>query len=557
MSKELPYWERRQAQRMFEHMESAEKVADEIAELYIKATRYLDTSIDDIFERYKAKHYLTDEEAARLLEKLPDNPTIEELKRELRSKSANKNKRELLEELESPAYQARINRLQNLRNEMDQVMTNIYRQERKESASHYINLAGDAYYKSIFDMQQRTGLGFSFSAVDSKTIDRIVNSKWSGKNYSERIWRNTTSLAEIVKRELLLGLITGKTNREVSKDIEIKFATGASDARRLVRTESNYLCGQINMESYKAVDVTKYRFVATLDLRTSKICRELDGKVFWVKEQMPGVNCNPMHPWCRSTTIAEFDAELMEELTRKATDPVTGKTITVPANMTYSEWYRKYVEGNPAAQIEEKKIHNKSSDRKQHERYRKLLDNNIPEKLDDFQEIKYNDIEKWKALQHEYRIVKQYNVVEGNVPPEKIIELHELLNREIDSFKGGFGKYKGNVAIVQCGNKILVSHSSVQNKNNIGYGKYNGSNELVLLRNERQFVAKEVGGYPRHIDSEAKLFEYLNSEYGNKEITLYMSTKLPMCDSCKCVMKQYQLKNPSVKVNVIERKDKK
>lgn len=32
--------------------------------------------------------------------------------------------------------------------------------------------------------------------------------------------------------------------------------------------------------------------------------------------------------------------------TRWARDPVTGKSMTVPADMTYSQWYEKYVEKN-------------------------------------------------------------------------------------------------------------------------------------------------------------------------------------------------------------------
>ena len=33
----------------------------------------------------------------------------------------------------------------------------------------------------------------------------------------------------------------------------------------------------------------------------------------------------------------------MARMERIARDPVTGKTYMVPASMTYSEWYEKYV----------------------------------------------------------------------------------------------------------------------------------------------------------------------------------------------------------------------
>lgn len=49
----------------------------------------------------------------------------------------------------------------------------------------------------------------------------------------------------------------------------------------------------------------------------------------------------------------------------------------------------------------------------------------VSKTLDEFQKMKYNEPEKWDELKQEYRIVNQYNVVEGVVPPKKILELHE------------------------------------------------------------------------------------------------------------------------------------
>ena len=55
----------------------------------------------------------------------------------------------------------------------------------------------------------------------------------------------------------------------------------------------------------------EYKYVAKIDKKTSKICHSLNGKVFKVKDMMPGVNAPP---WCRSTTthvaIGEIDSLL-------------------------------------------------------------------------------------------------------------------------------------------------------------------------------------------------------------------------------------------------------
>ena len=185
--------------------------------------------------------------------------------------------------------------------------------------------------------------------MNDKMVDRILKSKWSGKNYSKRIWSNTQALANDVQEELLINFLTGRTDREAAEVIRNKFGTGAMEARRLIRTESCFVAGEMTAKAYEEADIERYRYVATLDLRTSQICRELDGKVFLLKDKKAGTNYPPMHPWCRSTTIATWSDEELAGMKRRARDPVTGKTYTVPANMTYKEWYKQYVEGKPEA----------------------------------------------------------------------------------------------------------------------------------------------------------------------------------------------------------------
>lgn len=343
---------------MFEYMQSAEDTADEIAKLYQKSSGYLSAELDKIFERYKRKHHLTDAEAYRLLNSLHDKTSLEELKEALRAGDGIE--KDILAELESPAYQARLERLQQLQNQLDLTMREVYKQEKVRNTSHYVDLANEAYYRSIFDIQQRTGLGFSFSTIDPAVIDKVINSKWSGANYSTRIWHNTQALAQDLKEELLVNLATGRTDREAAEIIGNKFQQGASNSRRLVRTESCNLANQMEMQSYEECGIDKYRYVATLDLETSKVCRKLDGKVFPVSEQQPGVNCPPMHPWCRSTTICLIDGMDMANMKRRARDPVTGKTNTVPADMTYQQWYEKNVKGNADAEAKEKELKRRS-----------------------------------------------------------------------------------------------------------------------------------------------------------------------------------------------------
>lgn len=399
MSK-LSYWERRQVEDTYRYFQDAEDTADQISKVYLKASRYFSTKSDEVFERYQTKHRLSEAEARQLISTMQDKTSLDELLQKLRN--GDEAKKELLAKLEAPAYQARLERMRQLQNQLDLMMRTVYQQEKDISTNFYTDLSSEAYYRQIYNTQQRAGVAFSFGHLSAEVVDRVLHSKWSGKNYSSRIWDNTQALAQNVKEELLINLVTGRTNRETAEVIANKFGQGAYNARRLVWTESSFVASEMNFKAYDACGIEMYRYLATLDLRTSAICRSLDGKVFPVKDRKIGVNCNPMHPWCRSTTISQVDDEILKKWPRSAIDPETGKEIKVPGDMTYEQWYEKYVTGNPKAQLEEKKIKNMSSDRAQHKRYREILGDNIPKSFVKFQEMKYNNAEKWNSLHIKY-----------------------------------------------------------------------------------------------------------------------------------------------------------
>lgn len=397
------YWENRAAWDMYHRMEDAEQTADLLAKVYRNSSMLLTHKAKDIFEKYMTKHGLSETQAWNLLNTMQDQTSLEELLNALRNKDSDKTKQELLRELEAPAYRVRIERLQDLLQQVDRVMQEVYQQEQLFDTSFFQNLSEATYYRSIYNIQKRTGYGFSFSNISQKQISQVLSMNWSGSHYSQRIWKNTQELSETLKQELLVSLLTGRTDRETSEVIMNRCGAGAMQARRLVRTESCFLSGELTARSYEECGIEKYRYLATLDLRTSKICRELDGKIFSMKDRKAGKNYPPMHPWCRSTTISVIDEDELRNMKRRAYNPKTGRTETVPANMTYDQWYKKYVKGNVQAEAEEKSVQNAASDKKQYERYREILGKDAPKRFADFQEMKYNDTEKWRFTKLDYQ----------------------------------------------------------------------------------------------------------------------------------------------------------
>ena len=326
-------------------MEKAEKQADQFDKVYQEAKIYLDKEINKIFDKFQRDYGLSQVDARQVLKNMKDKKDLNELRKALEARPNDPNIQRLLADLDSPAYSFRMKRLERLSDDLDRMRESIYHSEKTGSDAFYSDLMKDSYYKATFDLQQQTGLAYGFSGLPESEIKHLQSFSWldDGSTYSTDIWKNTGKLTSSIKDELLISLMTGRDIRGTAQAIAERFNVGQNDARRLVRTESAFFHNQMELLSYEEADIEKYIFVAVLDKRTSRICQEHDNQVYDRDKAVPGVNCPPMHPWCRSTTVAHDDEADYDKLKRRARNPVTGKVEYVPADMTYKEWYSKYV----------------------------------------------------------------------------------------------------------------------------------------------------------------------------------------------------------------------
>ena len=337
------YWTQRKANLIYEQMDKAEKQADKFDEIYKQSKAYLDKQINKVFDKFQRDYGLSERDARHVLKNMKDQKDLNELRKVLEARPNDPNIQRLLADLDSPAYAYRMKRLERLNDDLDRMRESIYHSEKSGSDAFYSDLMKDSYYKATFDLQQQTGLAYSFSDLPETEIKRLQGLKWTGEAYSDRIWSNTGALASSVKDELLVSLMTGRSVRTTAQAISERFEVGQNKARRLVRTESAFFHNQMELLSYEDAEITKYKFVAVLDKRTSHICQQHDNKVYNTDEAVPGVNYPPLHPWCRSTTIAHDDDIDYSKLERRARNPETGKVEYVPADMSYKEWHDKYV----------------------------------------------------------------------------------------------------------------------------------------------------------------------------------------------------------------------
>ena len=161
--------------------------------------------------------------------------------------------------------------------------------------------------------------------------------------------------AERFNQVVRQGLLTGEPTPEIAKRLigNLQFGERARNVRQLiaaggqatavadnqimalVRTSVNQVSNSASQQVYEAnQDITKkYRYVATLDTRTSSICRALDGREFeYGKGPMP-----PQHFNCRSTTVPVIDyKELGFDPPPQGRRAAAGGQV--PVDKTYGQW---------------------------------------------------------------------------------------------------------------------------------------------------------------------------------------------------------------------------
>lgn len=344
------YWAMRSAQDMVDRMGTAEQTAAEMNKAIQQSADYIAKEVKAVF-RGMESFGISESEARKILNAAGNKTALQNLRAAAQRVSDPDKRQALMSAIDSAgAYRYRITRLEQLNKDINAECRKLYKTENRAVTSALKTVANDSYYHSIFNIQQETGLGFSFAKFSQKDVDRILRGNWLGGNYSQRIWKDVSATAESMKKELLVSMLSGRSNEKTARIIEDRFGVNAYCARRIVRTESAYVANAAQMSAYDEAGVEKYRFIATLDSKTSEVCAALDGKVFPAKDAVPGTNYPPMHPFCRSTTIAEFGGDALAGMERRARDK-DGNVVKVPADMGYEEWYRRFVEKETPAAV--------------------------------------------------------------------------------------------------------------------------------------------------------------------------------------------------------------
>ncbi len=438
--KSSKYWQDRFTELENATNKDAMKVYRDVDQAYQKAQAEIEAKINTWYQRFADNNSITMTEARKLL----TAGELEEFKwsveEYIKHGKDNAISGQWAKEIENASARYHISRLEALKIQTQQSIEALYGNQLDTVDKAIKDMYSRRYYRTAFELQKGFGVGVVMDRLNNATLSNIVNKPWAadGANFSSRIWNNKQKLVNELHSSLTRSIITGADPAKAIKEIKSKMGTSSYAAGRLIMTESAYFSSVAQKNVFGDLGVEKYEIIATLDSKTSEICRKLDGKVFDMKDFQAGVTAPPFHPYCRTTTAPYFDdwEELGVERERVARND-KGEKYFVDGNMTYKEWEKQYVNKDVADDSKALNIDTQSGKVK--------VSEDIPE------------LSKLKASRMEDDDYNEYFDIVNNHSNEDIRRLYKLHANEIDEIKLSGSK---TAAYTPNSNSLIFNYNS-------------------------------------------------------------------------------------------------
>lgn len=242
-------------------------------------------------------------------------------------------------------------RLEKLLDEVDSLLLGIFSRFTDQLTLDLIELA---FYEAQFEATSLTRavlavISFeaaipSVAAIRAAVLSNPLSIRDGGKLLKPFIKDWTSAERERVTGAIRQGFFEGQTNFQILQNIRGTKAAGFKDgilavtdrnASTVVRTAIQHVASQARMETAKANTdiVSEIQLVATLDSKTSQVCRTLDKRRFPV-DSGPRP---PFHPNCRTTFV--LLTRLSEMFSKGATR--ASQNGQVSADLDYYHWLKE------------------------------------------------------------------------------------------------------------------------------------------------------------------------------------------------------------------------
>ena len=344
----------------------------------------------------------------------------------------------------------------------------------------------------------------------SKVENKVLNEKWvDNKRYSERIWKNTKELGLHIDKEVQKAIILGKNPKTLIKALKERFKVESWKAKRLALTEMSYSLNKSRMLTFLSQGVEKVVLIATLDLRTSKICINKNNKVVKLKGAKQGIDLPPFHPHCRTVFVPVIDfledtnfydnededlKPLLETIDRKARDPIDNKSYTTGIK-DYKQWENSKTPGANATITQVHK--DRHLDKQNYKKLKKVLKNQdyFPNTLAEYRKMRYNNVEEHKELLNTYDNKLEYQNF------MKTFKRHQVPTEYLPKDFEEFNNIKKNILNDSIDNVLKYEKLKFRNKilkeKEQGKQKLHKGHQNKHQLNSNEYISARDKGNPR------------------------------------------------------------
>lgn len=204
----------------------------------------------------------------------------------------------------SMAEMHRLNRLNSMEKEIASIISDLGKEEKTYMTNELKNTYKASYVKTGAILSEGIpSLAINFTKIPTGFVEKALTYPWSGSDFVTRIGVNNNVLISNLKQTLTRGFINGSSITNMTKDLKGVMDIGATNARRLIRTESQHIMASSHHDTYKAAGVKQVKFITAHDDRVSAECAAIDGEIFDI-DDAPML---PIHPNGRSELIPYFE----------------------------------------------------------------------------------------------------------------------------------------------------------------------------------------------------------------------------------------------------------
>lgn len=295
------YWRNRELNHIQQSIRNDEELARRLRQKYMDAMNEIESEIEAFYGRYASREGISMEEARKRVNALEIEEYERKAKRYVRERNFSPRANE---EMRLYNVTMRINRMQLLRLNIELELMSLISDEERFMLDELTKQARAEY-------ERQSGILGQTINANEQNIASIVNSSFLSATWSDRLWSDQVALRAELDKLLNRGIVQGLNPRELARELRKVFNTSIYNSERLLRTELGRVQGDVARDSFKQADIEQYVWIA--EPSACPLCKELDDKIFNLKDAEVGINYIPRHPNCLCSVSAYVDRETFEK----------------------------------------------------------------------------------------------------------------------------------------------------------------------------------------------------------------------------------------------------